>query len=187
MASPTKPACSEEVHGGPHLERNSSIGRLKRMEASIKAVQTHVGGAFSSLTSRDRAQIMSIGIRTPTRTFKGLVDTASDLIWFYCDPFNHFHIYPTFYQSDSSTYERVPCSSSFCSALGNSTCAPDCRYSHLYSQSWITRGDLSFETFNVGNHSFGGVAFGCSNETYGDGLVIADGVLGLGRGKLSLI
>ncbi|GLJ19691.1 hypothetical protein SUGI_0356680 [Cryptomeria japonica] len=123
--------CAEEVHGGPHLERNSSIGRLKRMEASIKAVQTHVG--------------------------------------------------------DSSTYERVPCSSSFCSALGNSTCAPDCRYSHLYSQSWITRGDLSFETFNVGNHSFGGVAFGCSNETYGDGLVIADGVLGLGRGKLSLI
>ncbi|GLJ56970.1 hypothetical protein SUGI_1401510 [Cryptomeria japonica] len=191
--------CAEEARGVSHLERNSAIARLKRMEASIKAVQsgrtqTRLGGAVAPVIRLPKTHVVNIGIGTPPKNFQGQVDTGSDLIWLQCDLFNRSNWYypPPFYPEHSSTYRRVPCSSSLCSALANSTCASDCQYSHIYSESWSTQEELSFETFTMADttgaaHFFGGIAFGCSHVVQEDVLEEANGVLGLGRGQLSLI
>ncbi|GLJ56968.1 hypothetical protein SUGI_1401530 [Cryptomeria japonica] len=102
--------------------------------------EAQLGGAVAPLIRLPTTHVVNIGIRTPPRNFRGQVDTGSDLIWFQCDTFNGSRrcTPPMFYPEDSSTKRWVPCSSSLCSALGNSTCALDCQYSHIYIGSWDT-------------------------------------------------
>ncbi|GLJ19687.1 hypothetical protein SUGI_0356630 [Cryptomeria japonica] len=190
--------CAEEAHGGPHLEKNFAIIRLKRMEASIKAVQsgrtkTQVSGGVAPLTRYRTTIAVTIGIGTPLSKDKWT--QGSDLIWFQCAPCTQCSIGSKFLPEFSSTYRRLPCSSSLCSTLGNSTCAPDCQYSHIYSQNWSMQGDLSYETFTMADtteaaHSFGGVAFGCSHGIQGDGVKYNDATIisveGISVGNVSL-
>ncbi|GLJ19685.1 hypothetical protein SUGI_0356600 [Cryptomeria japonica] len=128
-ADATEVACR-----GLHLEKYSVIAKLKRK------TKTQVSGGVAPLNRHRTTLTVSIGIGTPPSNFYGQVDKGSDLIWFQCDSLNYAMLYdlPTFYREDSSTYRRVTCSSSFCSALGISTCASDCQYSHRYRESWST-------------------------------------------------
>ncbi|GLJ57241.1 hypothetical protein SUGI_1307690 [Cryptomeria japonica] len=177
---------------------DSAFSRLKRMESSIKAQSTGkleplVGMGIPEV-GEDRAYFMIIGMGTPPISIRSQVDTGSDLIWFDC----------TALPTSSSTFKSLPCPSSLCSNLPNSTCSTSCQFSHNYTGSRNISGELFSETFTMTNgsgtsHSFAGVAFGCSHDTQRDGEVGADGVVwknslvgrngvvGLGRRKLSLI
>ncbi|XP_059071096.1 aspartic proteinase nepenthesin-2-like [Cryptomeria japonica] len=189
---------AEAMRANHHFRSDSAFTRLKRMEASIKAQSTGrletLVGMGVPVVGEDRAYFMTIGMGTPPINIRSQVDTSSDLIWFDC----------TALPAGSSTFKSVPCPSSFCSDLPNSTCSTNCQFSHNYTGGRNISGELFSETFTMTNgsgavHSFGGVAFGCSHDTQGqsevgangvvwnNGLVGRNGVVGLGRGKLSLI
>ncbi|XP_062183731.1 aspartic proteinase nepenthesin-1-like [Phragmites australis] len=135
--------------------------------------------------------LMDLAIGTPALAYSAIVDTGSDLVWTQCKPcLDCFkQSTPVFDPSSSSTYATLPCSSSFCSDLPTSTCssASKCGYTYTYGDASSTQGILATETFTLAKAKLPGVAFGCGDTNEGDGFTQGAGLVGLGRGPLSLV
>ncbi|XP_031498149.1 aspartic proteinase nepenthesin-1 [Nymphaea colorata] len=137
--------------------------------------------------------LMNLAIGTPPLPFLAIVDTGSDLIWTQCSPCTNCFTQssPIFDPSNSSSFSKLPCSSPLCSALPSSTCTPDCAYLYTYGDSSTTQGILGSETFTFGSDnktvSVDKIGFGCGEDNEGNGFKQAAGLVGLGRGPLSLI
>jgi len=134
--------------------------------------------------------LMDMSIGTPALAYAAIIDTGSDLVWTQCKPcvecFNQST--PVFDPSSSSTYATLPCSSSFCSDLPSSKCtSAKCGYTYTYGDSSSTQGILAAETFTLAKTKLPEVAFGCSDTNEGDGFTQGAGLVGLGRGPLSLV
>uniref|UniRef100_A0A0D9W5K9 Peptidase A1 domain-containing protein n=1 Tax=Leersia perrieri TaxID=77586 RepID=A0A0D9W5K9_9ORYZ len=135
--------------------------------------------------------LMDLSIGTPAVAYSAIVDTGSDLVWTQCKPCVDCFKQPTpvFDPSSSSTYAAVPCSSASCSDLPTSTCtkASRCGYTYTYGDSSSTQGVLGTETFTLSKSKLPGVVFGCGDTNEGDGFSQGAGLVGLGRGPLSLV
>ncbi|XP_042405198.1 aspartic proteinase nepenthesin-1-like [Zingiber officinale] len=138
--------------------------------------------------------LMDLAIGTPSLAYSAILDTGSDLIWTQCKPCLECFSQPTavFDPSNSSTYKKLPCSGDLCQALPTSRCATSaCEYLYTYGDSSSTQGVLASETFGFGGGANAtavpGVAFGCGDTNQGSGFTQAGGIVGLGRGPLSLI
>nr|CAD1819277.1 unnamed protein product [Ananas comosus var. bracteatus] len=92
---------------------------------------------------------------------------------------------PNFDPSKSKTYSKIPCKDNLCQQVPSPSCPADCPYDVEYDTDVWTRGVMATETFALGSASFPYLAFGCGTNNSGfDG--IASGIMGLGRGSLSL-
>eukprot|EP01018_Ginkgo_biloba_P035782 Gb_23858 [translate_table: standard] len=139
--------------------------------------------------------LMAIAIGTPPLSYAGILDTGSDLTWTQCQPCSDCYSQPTpiYDPSKSSTFSKVPCQNSLCRALPASTCtSKDCEYLYTYGDFSSTMGILSFETFTLtsksgAKNSIPNIAFGCGEDNEGNGFSQGGGIIGLGRGSLSLI
>ncbi|XP_059073584.1 aspartic proteinase nepenthesin-1-like [Cryptomeria japonica] len=56
-----------------------------------------------------------------------------------------------------------------------------------YGDGSFTSGDLAYETLSIGSSKVKGIAFGCGHDNEGQGFSQGGGLVGLGRGGLSLI
>ncbi|KAH9288581.1 hypothetical protein KI387_032698 [Taxus chinensis] len=178
-----------------------SITRLKTIQTSIASAikapfpaSPFKGGIEAPVNVGEGEFVATISIGTPPIKMAGSVDTGSDLIWTQCKPCANCFSQPDpiFDPSKSTTYAKLPCPSSLCSSLPNPTCSPDCQYLYQYMDGSNTSGVLSSDTLTMldtsgGEESIPGVAFGCSHDTRGQGFNQTDGLIGLGRGDLSLI
>ncbi|KAF0904263.1 hypothetical protein E2562_033027 [Oryza meyeriana var. granulata] len=134
--------------------------------------------------------VVVVGFGTPAQPSALIFDTGSDLSWVQCQPCSA-HCYPQqdplFDPSKSSTYAAVPCRDPQCAVAGN-LCSEDntCLYSIHYGDGSSTTGVLSHDTLTLtSSRMLSGFPFGCGQRNLGDfGRV--DGLLGLGRGQLSL-
>uniref|UniRef100_A0A0E0KR72 Peptidase A1 domain-containing protein n=1 Tax=Oryza punctata TaxID=4537 RepID=A0A0E0KR72_ORYPU len=138
--------------------------------------------------------LVKLGIGTPPYKFTAAIDTASDLIWTQCQPCAscYHQVDPLFNPRVSSTYAALPCSSDTCDELDAHRCGHDddesCQYTYTYSGNATTEGTLAVDKLVIGEDAFRGVAFGCStSSTGGAPPPQASGVVGLGRGPLSLV
>jgi hypothetical protein len=61
-----------------------------------------------------------------------------------------------------------------------------CQYTYRYSGNGMTKGTLAIDKLAVGSDVFHGVVFGCSDTSAGGPPAQASGLVGLGRGPLSL-
>lgn len=169
-----------------------------RKAAAVKAAAA--GGAGDQLEVPVHAGngefLMDLAIGTPALSYAAIVDTGSDLVWTQCKPcvdcFKQST--PVFDPSSSSTYAALPCSSSLCADLPTSTCtssSKQCGYTYTYGDASYTQGVLATETFTLGKdkgkEKLPGVAFGCGDTNEGDGFTQGAGLVGLGRGPLSLV
>ena len=160
--------------------------------------QQQLGGAAATGTAALLVIDMSLGTPTP-QNVSGLVDITSQLVWAQCSacatraacaatppPAD------TFLPNNSATFSPLPCSSGMCLSVLRETCGAkatraDCdRYIATYGPAVNTSGYLATDTFTFGSTRVPGVVFGCSDKTKGD-FSGANGVIGLGRGPLSLI
>ncbi|XP_057853793.1 aspartic proteinase nepenthesin-2-like [Cryptomeria japonica] len=167
--------------------------RLNTIEASVKQQIAGQLDAETPIHVGSGEFLMSVAVGTPSVSFEAIVDTGSDLIWTQCLPCQNCYNQPTpiFDPSQSSSYSTVPCTDSVCDALGafQSGCNPDCTFDYTYG-SGETSGDLAYESFSIGSGSDSmvpGLAFGCGHDNQGTGLSQGGGLVGLGRGALSLI
>ncbi|KAM0909941.1 hypothetical protein ACQ4PT_011453 [Festuca glaucescens] len=135
---------------------------------------------------------VSLSIGTPPLAFPAILDTGSDLVWTQCAPCTECFPQPTplYDPAGSSTFSTLPCASPLCRSLPSPfrracNASGGCAYDYRYVVGFTT-GYLAAETLTIGGASFRDVAFGCStaNAGYMDG---ASGILGLGRGPLSLV
>ncbi|GJN02784.1 hypothetical protein PR202_ga20170 [Eleusine coracana subsp. coracana] len=176
------------------------MSRLVARMSSSKSVVLASGGADLQVPvhAGNGEFLMDLAIGTPALSYSAIVDTGSDLVWTQCKPciecFNQST--PLFDPSSSSTYSLVPCSSSLCADLPASSCTSSsssssnnnsCGYTYTYGDSSSTQGVLATETFTLAKEALPGVAFGCGDTNEGDGFAQAAGLVGLGRGPLSLV
>lgn len=134
--------------------------------------------------------LMTLSIGTPAKSFSAIVDTGSDLIWTQCEPCKQCYKQPTpiFNPKKSSSFSKVSCTSDLCDALPSSKCSnQSCEYYYTYGDSSSTEGILATETFSFGDVSIPKVSFGCGEDNEGGGFSQGAGLVGLGRGTLSLV
>lgn len=134
--------------------------------------------------------LMELSIGTPPEKYSAILDTGSDLIWTQCKPCTDCFKQPTpiFDPKKSSSFSELSCSDSLCQALPQSSCGTDgCEYLYTYGDYSSTQGVLAYETFTFGDVSVAKIGFGCGEDNEGDGFSQGAGLVGLGRGPLSLV
>ncbi|CAK9278804.1 unnamed protein product [Sphagnum jensenii] len=146
---------------------------------------------------------------TPPREVLATVDTGSEMFWLQCKPCQDCYNQtgPIFNPARSSSFRTLPCSSPVCkvnylqcsnnnsSSRSNNTSATSaprvCVYTVGYGDGSVSQGNLAEDTLVLKSASTGkpyyitGFAFGCSHINKGL-FAGSAGILGLGRGKLSL-
>ncbi|KAL9261082.1 Aspartic proteinase nepenthesin-2-like protein [Drosera capensis] len=180
----------KHIDAGKNLTRSELIKRaVERGNFRNKCRQSGTSlvkpGSFEYL--------MNVGMGTPTKYFSLVMDTGSDLNWVKCGISTQEQ---TFNPANSSSYNTdVSCSSKFCNALPESYCSDDiCNYSYGYGDGSGSIGILAKETITFGTSKKGrctrvkNVTFGCADDWPGfKGDINGEGLIGLGRGTLSLI
>ncbi|XP_068641612.1 aspartic proteinase nepenthesin-2 [Aristolochia californica] len=137
--------------------------------------------------------LMSISVGSPPLAYSAILDTGSDLIWTQCKPCQDCYKQPTpiFDPSKSSSFSKIPCTSPLCEALPTSTCSENCEYVYSYGDYSSSQGILASETFTFESSSnkvsVPKIGFGCGKSNQGSGFAQGGGLVGLGRGPLSLI
>ncbi|CAN4115339.1 unnamed protein product [Withania somnifera] len=169
------------ARGKSRLQRLSLVANFATKEDSNVKSTIHAGnGEF----------LMQISIGSPSESYNAIMDTGSDLIWTQCKPCKECfdQSTPIFDPSKSSTFEKISCSNKLCEALPMSSCGDsNCEYMYTYGDYSSTEGFLASETFTFGQVSIPKVAFGCGNDNEGSGFSQGAGLVGLGRGPLSLV
>ncbi|XP_023156103.1 aspartyl protease family protein At5g10770 [Zea mays] len=145
----------------------------------------------STGTSLDTLEfVVTVGFGTPAQTYTVIFDTGSDVSWIQCLPCSG-HCYkqhdPIFDPTKSATYSVVPCGHPQCAAADGSKCSNGtCLYKVEYGDGSSSAGVLSHETLSLtSTRALPGFAFGCGQTNLGD-FGDVDGLIGLGRGQLSL-
>ncbi|XP_054813244.1 aspartic proteinase CDR1-like [Prosopis cineraria] len=144
--------------------------------------------------------LMTYSLGTPEFETRGFADTGSDLVWLQCLPCQS--CYPQdidkFDPLDSSSHVNVRCLSQRCDSARNSvsklSCDSDmCKYKQTYGDRVsVSEGIISYDTLSLGSASGGKVrfprfTFGCGYNNKGKFSRRTSGIIGLGRGPLSLV
>ncbi|KFK31741.1 hypothetical protein AALP_AA6G152800 [Arabis alpina] len=128
-------------------------------------------------------------IGTPPQEFALIVDTGSTVTYVPCSTCKHCgkHQDPKFQPELSSSYKALKCNP-------DCNCDDDgklCVYERRYAEMSSSSGVLSEDLISFGNESQlvpQRAVFGCENVETGDLFSQrADGIMGLGRGKLSIV
>lgn len=168
--------------------------RLQKLNAMVLAASTSDSDQLEApIRAGNGEYLMELAIGTPPVSYPAVLDTGSDLIWTQCKPCTQCYKQPTpiFDPKKSSSFSKVSCGSTLCSALPSSTCSDGCDYVYSYGDYSTTQGVLATETFTFGESrkkvSVQNIGFGCGEDNEGDGFEQASGLVGLGRGPLSLV
>lgn len=170
------------------LQRAMKRGRLRLQHLSAKTTPSE-SPVKSPVHAGNGEFLMKLAIGTPAETYSAIIDTGSDLIWTQCKPCKDCFDQPTpiFDPKKSSSFSKLPCSSDLCTALPVSSCSDGCEYLYSYGDYSSTQGILATETFTFGDALVSGIGFGCGEDNDGSGFSQGAGLVGLGRGPLSLI
>ena len=168
--------------------------RMARLTGVQRPSVSKLAASSAAVHAGNGEFLMDLAIGTPSVPFSAILDTGSDLIWTQCKPCVECFHQPTpiFDPKKSSTFSKLPCSGDLCSALPTSKCNKDssCEYLYSYADSSSTQGVLGSETFTFGPSktavSVPHIGFGCGYANQGDGFSQGVGLVGLGRGPLSL-
>jgi Xylanase inhibitor N-terminal/Xylanase inhibitor C-terminal len=163
-----------------------SLRRVSNL-ASLGPSKNFSAGCHASTAS----YVIDISIGTPPVLMSAILDTGSDLIWTQCSPCTMCFSQPNpiFVPANSTTFSKIPCSSSLCKSLPKSTCNSQCDYEYSYGDGSSTKGFMGFETFSFGADNsvkISSIGFGCGNNNVG-ATDNSSGIVGMGRGPLSLV
>ncbi|XP_058203498.1 aspartic proteinase nepenthesin-1-like [Rhododendron vialii] len=185
-----------------HIDSGESFTKSERLYRAVKRSNARLQKFNEMVSTANQPELtttvyagpgayfMNFSIGTPPNSYSALMDTGSDLIWTQCQPCLECvpQSDPFFDPKKSSSFSNVSCTSKYClDLLPYSNCNPfyGCVYIYEYG-SGITSGFLGTETFTFEKVKVPKVTFGCGlfNLGFDNG---TEGLIGLGRGPLSLI
>ncbi|XP_022638756.1 aspartic proteinase CDR1 [Vigna radiata var. radiata] len=203
---------SLEAHKGGFsveiIHRDSSKSPLYRpTETQFQRVANAVGRSINranrfnqntprtNITQDDGGYLLSYSVGTPPFQVYGIADTGSPMIWLQCKPCKpcYNQTSPIFEPSKSSTYRNVSYSSRICKLVEGTTRDGDnCEYHAAYGDGSESHGDLSEEILTLDSTNGSSIQFprtviGCGRMNTGPYDRNSSGIVGLGRGPVSLI
>ncbi|XP_028556886.1 aspartyl protease family protein At5g10770-like, partial [Dendrobium catenatum] len=209
----TNPSKLKVVHRrGPcasqaHQDKPSHVELLHKDQARVDYIHRRAATATARRDSIDDSlsagvqknidieliyddNIVTIGLGTPTKSFSVLFDTGSDVTWTQCVPCDNCYPQndPLYDPTQSSTFSKISCRSNYCRQLDASYCpSPStCIYIVKYADDSQTQGSLIQDALTFSSNTMQNFIFGCSHDHRGL-FTKLDGLLGLGRGALSII
>ncbi|CAL1373821.1 unnamed protein product [Linum trigynum] len=137
--------------------------------------------------------VVRVTLGNPNRTFAMVLDISNDLTFVPCTPCSGEGCSAAdpplaFFDPNASSYWAYDCPSELCSHVpGGSSCpAGKCLYNQSYGGDSHFSATLGTDFLFLGGYYISGFAFGCVHSISG-GSIPAQGLLGLGRGPLSLL
>ncbi|KNA15520.1 hypothetical protein SOVF_097570 [Spinacia oleracea] len=129
--------------------------------------------------------IVRVNVGTPAQTFLMALDTSNDVAWLPCN--GCVGCGPSLFSSDqSNSFKPVSCGTSHCAQVTNPVCVHKiCTFNQTYGGSTLA-ATLSQDTVALARDPIPHLVFGCIKKTTGSS-VPPQGLLGLGRGPLSLL
>nr|ARV78457.1 putative aspartic proteinase nepenthesin-1 precursor [Vernicia fordii] len=133
--------------------------------------------------------VVRVKLGTPGQVFNMVLDTSNDAAWVPCSGCIGCST-TTFITNTSSTYGSLDCSMTQCTQVRGFSCPTTGTSSCLFNQSY--GGDSCFtaslvqDSLSLAKDVVPNFVFGCINSVSG-GSVPPQGLLGLGRGPLSLL
>ncbi|KAL0302453.1 UNVERIFIED_CONTAM: Aspartic proteinase nepenthesin-1 [Sesamum calycinum] len=185
-----------------HVDSGGNFTKFELLQRAMKRSRKRMERLYAMALAASDASIdapvragngeylMDLSIGTPPMSYSAILDTGSDLIWTQCKPCKQCFNQPTpiFDPVKSSSFSKLSCSNDLCSALPSSSCTGgSCEYLYTYGDYSSTQGFMATETFTFGKVSVPKVGFGCGLDNEGGGFDQGGGLMGLGRGPLSLI
>ncbi|KAK8498194.1 hypothetical protein V6N12_067622 [Hibiscus sabdariffa] len=129
--------------------------------------------------------IVRVNIGTPSQTMLMAMDTSSDAAWVPCTGCIGCSS-TAFDYAKSTTFKTLGCQAAQCQQVPNPTCGGSaCAFNMTYAGSTIA-GNLSQDNITLATDPIPNYTFGCLQKTTGNS-VPPQGLLGLGRGPLSLL
>ncbi|XP_059658523.1 aspartyl protease family protein At5g10770-like [Cornus florida] len=174
--------CTDMTHKSKHPFGSDFISTL------FKTVPLNKGNYY-----------VNIGLGTPPKFYPVIIDTDSSFSWVQCQPCWHCNgsDLPNFDPSTSSTYKKLPCSTTECNLLGEAipdgrdcTCPSECKYNAGYVDESFSVGYLSRDSLTLTqSETLPGFVYGCGqdNENRMDFFGESAGLVGMARNKLSMI
>ncbi|KAL9229805.1 hypothetical protein vseg_005234 [Gypsophila vaccaria] len=173
-----------------------SLSSPRKSEVSKIIQRRHLNGASPNARMRLYDDLLSNGyyttriwIGTPPQEFALIVDTGSTVTYVPCNTCDQCgnHQDPKFQPDLSNTYHPVKCNPDCTCDADNDHCTYERQYAEMSSSSGILGEDLiSFG--NMSQITSQRAVFGCENAETGDLYSQhADGIMGLGRGDLSIV
>ncbi|XP_038691063.1 probable aspartic protease At2g35615 [Tripterygium wilfordii] len=149
----------------------------------------------SEVTRNEFEYLMKIYIGENHYQALALVSTGSQLVWIQCDPCKDCYEQDAPPFKPSNSYQELPYDNEFCRVFEKrSRVEPSnqCEYKYVYEKNGFTVGVLGTETFYFDSAngelvSLPKFVFGCGHKNKIKFGRLVQGVVGLGRGKLSLI
>ncbi|KAF7836462.1 aspartic proteinase CDR1-like [Senna tora] len=179
------------------------------LRRSVKRVRHFFPHSHSQPQDQSEAEVISIrgeyimeySLGTPPVRIFGILDTGSDLVWTQCKlcPLCYNQTAPLFDPSKSNTYRTVPCKAKPClsasPSVGRTSCgvkSPSCEYNIRYGDGSVSNGGIAMDTIRLGSTggrtvAFRNSVFGCGHDNEGTFTAETSGIVGLGRGAISLV
>ncbi|CAA0827202.1 Eukaryotic aspartyl protease family protein [Striga hermonthica] len=165
--------------------------RLRRDILRAQA-HKHLGGpaqlnssVYSGFLQGSGEFFTHLWVGTPPQLAQFVIDTGSDLTWLQCAPCEvcYKQTDPVYDPAQSKSFNPVPCDSKLCHPVH---CKDrSCQYGIEYGDDSFSKGKLATETLTFRTTRLARVTLGCGHINRGL-FFGAGGLLGLGRGKLSL-
>ncbi|KAK4483560.1 hypothetical protein RD792_010759 [Penstemon davidsonii] len=166
-----------------HMQ-SSDKARLQYL-SSLVAVPSIVPIASGRAVTQNPTYIVRAKIGTPAQTLLVAVDTSNDAAWVPCTGCVGCSSV-TYNPVKSSTFKPLPCGASQCKQVPNPSCGvKTCGFNTTYGSSTVS-ANLVQDNITLATESVSGYTFGCIQKASGPSLP-AQGLLGLGRGPLSLL
>ncbi|XP_054813238.1 aspartic proteinase CDR1-like [Prosopis cineraria] len=178
-----------------------SFKRVNHLLAKSAEVDIADEDAESEVFYRDGEFLMTYSLGTPGIGTNGILDTGSNLVWLQCEPCDKCfdQTLPKFHPTQSSSYVSPNCNTPRCqfarASVDKISCSDSllCGYEKSYVNGFVSKGVISYDTLTLSllsgsRAAFPRTAFGCGHDNGGVRVSSqTSGVVGLGRGRLSLI
>lgn len=181
--SPFKPKASWEETVAQTLAQDRT--RLLYL-SSLVARKSVVPVAWGRQVIQSPSYIVRVKVGTPPQSFLMALDTSNDAAWLPCNGCLGCPGSSVFASEKSSSFAGVGCGTPQCNQVTSPICFQNlCTYNQTYGSSTIAAA-LSQDTIALAQDPIPNFVFGCIQKATGSS-VPPQGLLGLGRGPLSLL
>ncbi|KAF5740158.1 Eukaryotic aspartyl protease family protein [Tripterygium wilfordii] len=172
------------------------INMASKDPSRVKYLSTLVAQKTTSVPIASGQQVLNIGnyvvrvkLGTPGQLMFMVLDTSSDAAWVPCSGCTGCST-TTFFANTSSTYSPLDCSLAQCAQVRGFSCPSTgsgaCSFNQSYGGDSYFSATLVQDSLSLAKDVIPKFSFGCINSISG-GSVPPQGLLGLGRGPMSLL